>query len=56
MTHEKTSMRGLVFGALLTGALTVTTAHSADIKTIEPGKLTIGINGDMPMTSSRTGS
>lgn len=26
------------------------TYASADVKTLEPGKLTIGINGDMPMT------
>ena len=30
-------------------------AHAEPPKTIEPGKLTIGINGDMPMTSLKDG-
>jgi polar amino acid transport system substrate-binding protein len=30
-------------------------ALAAEIKTIEPGKLTIGMNGDMPMTQIKDG-
>ena len=33
----------------------VTQASADDIKTIEPGKLTIGMNGDMPMTQVKDG-
>ena len=43
--------------ALLAGgiALAGTQAQAAPPKTVEPGKLTIGINGDMPMTSVKDG-
>ena len=30
-------------------------ARAADIKTVEPGKLTVGMNGDMPMTQFKDG-
>ncbi|HEY8014628.1 MAG TPA: transporter substrate-binding domain-containing protein, partial [Dongiaceae bacterium] len=44
-------------GALIIGALALTAgaAMAEPPKTIEPGKLTIGINGDMPMTSVKDG-
>ena len=45
-------------GALIIGASGAAPAGSAMAeppKTIEPGKLTIGINGDMPMTSVKDG-
>ena len=43
--------------ALVAGgiALTGVQAQAAPPKTVEPGKLTIGINGDMPMTSVKDG-
>jgi polar amino acid transport system substrate-binding protein len=36
-------------------ALLATSPMAAEIKTIEPGKLTIGMNGDMPMTQIKDG-
>jgi polar amino acid transport system substrate-binding protein len=44
-------------GALIIGALTLAagSALAEPPKTIEPGKLTIGFNGDMPMTSWKDG-
>lgn len=42
--------------AMAAGMLfSVTNASADDIKTIEPGKLTIGMNGDMPMTQVKDG-
>jgi polar amino acid transport system substrate-binding protein len=35
--------------------ISVAAAASAEVKTIEPGKLTIGMNGDMPMTQIKDG-
>ncbi len=46
-------MAGLALAALF--ALSVTPAQAQDIKTIVPGKLTIGMNGDMPMTQVKDG-
>jgi len=43
------SLRGLVLAAVATAACAGIAA--ADVTTIEPGKLTVGFNGDMPMTS-----
>ncbi|HEY8013757.1 MAG TPA: transporter substrate-binding domain-containing protein, partial [Dongiaceae bacterium] len=44
-------------GALIIGALALAagSAMAEPPKTIEPGKLTVGINGDMPMTSVKDG-
>ena len=44
-------------GALIIGAfaLSAGSAMAEPPKTIEPGKLTVGINGDMPMTSVKDG-
>jgi len=48
--------RAMVALASLTAMGLAATAASADeIKTIEPGKLTIGMNGDMPMTQVKDG-
>jgi L-cystine transport system substrate-binding protein len=46
-----------VGGALIIGALALAagSAMADPPKTIEPGKLTVGINGDMPMTSVKDG-
>ena len=55
MKYDKTTMRALLFGAVLTAAFAVPASHAAEIKTIEPGKLTIGMNGDMPMTQLKDG-
>jgi len=41
--------------AVMTVAATALPATAAPPKTIEPGKLTVGINGDMPMTSWKDG-
>lgn len=43
------SLRGLVLAAATVVACAG--AAAADVTTIEPGKLTVGFNGDMPMTS-----
>ncbi|MFL5334705.1 MAG: hypothetical protein ACJ8H8_16310, partial [Geminicoccaceae bacterium] len=50
-----TRRRGLA--ALVAGgiALAGVPAQAAPPKTMEPGKLTVGINGDMPMTSVKDG-
>ncbi|MGE3294192.1 MAG: substrate-binding periplasmic protein [Geminicoccaceae bacterium] len=50
-----TRRRGLL--ALVTAGVVLTglQAQAAPPKTVEPGKLTIGINGDMPMTSLKDG-
>ncbi len=45
-------LMALVAGGI---ALAGTQAQAAPPKTVEPGKLTIGINGDMPMTSVKDG-
>jgi cystine transport system substrate-binding protein len=45
----------LTAAAAIAGALTFGTAQAGPPKTIEPGKLTVGINGDMPMTSIKDG-
>jgi cystine transport system substrate-binding protein len=51
---------GLVRSLLCAGALAATAAlalpaEAAPPKTVEPGKLTVGFNGDMPMTSWKDG-
>ena len=35
--------------------LSASTLSAAEVKTLEPGKLTIGMNGDMPMTQIKDG-
>ena len=52
MTGTKALRSGLIAAALLALALNPV---RAEIKTIEPGKLTIGMNGDMPMTQIKDG-
>ena len=42
----------IAFGAV---AFSAALAWAAPVKTIEPGKLTIGMNGDMPMTQLKNG-
>ena len=37
-------------------ALAVSSAFAAEVKTLEAGKLTIGMNGDMPMTQLKDGA
>ena len=54
------SAGGLVRGLFCAGAIVATAAFAlpagaAPPKTIEPGKLTVGFNGDMPMTSWKDG-
>ncbi len=41
--------------ALASAALLAAAPASAEVKTLEPGKLTIGMNGDMPMTQLKDG-
>src|SRR5207244_3909131 len=53
-------MGGLVRSLLCAGAIVATAAlalpaEAAPPKTVEPGKLTVGFNGDMPMTSWKDG-
>ena len=53
-------MGGLVRGLLCAGAIVATAAlalpaEAGPPKTVEPGKLTVGFNGDMPMTSWKDG-
>ncbi len=45
----------LTAAAAIASALTFSGAQAEPPKTIEPGKLTVGINGDMPMTSIKDG-
>ena len=52
MVGQATGLAALVAGGI---ALAGVQAQAAPPKTIEPGKLTIGINGDMPMTSVKDG-
>ncbi len=52
---EFTKWMKLAAAAAIAGALTFSTAQAGPPKTIEPGKLTGGINGDMPMTSIKDG-
>ena len=47
-------MLGAVAGAAALLSL-ASAGAAADIKTVEPGKLTIGMNGDMPMTQIKDG-
>jgi len=60
MIHQKIGrLGGLVRSLLCAGALVATAALAlpaeAAPKTVEPGKLTVGFNGDMPMTSWKDG-
>ena len=62
MTHHAKTGRagGLVRSLLYAGAIVATAAialpaEAAPPKTVEPGKLTVGFNGDMPMTSWKDG-
>jgi ABC-type amino acid transport substrate-binding protein len=52
-----TKKAALYAGALLTAGLMFSAAQggAAEIKTVAPGKLTIGLNGDMPMTQLKDG-
>jgi ABC-type amino acid transport substrate-binding protein len=52
--RSRTIMLGAVAGAAALLSL-IPTGRAADIKTVEPGKLTIGMNGDMPMTQIKDG-
>jgi polar amino acid transport system substrate-binding protein len=45
----------LTLGLAAAGLLAGSGALAAEVKTIEPGKLTIGMNGDMPMTQIKDG-
>src|SRR5262245_27990740 len=45
----------LTLGLAMAGLLAGAGALAAEVKTIEPGKLTIGMNGDMPMTQIKDG-
>jgi cystine transport system substrate-binding protein len=45
----------LTAAASIATAMTFSGANAEPPKTIEPGKLTVGINGDMPMTSIKDG-
>jgi L-cystine transport system substrate-binding protein len=45
----------LTLGVAVAGLLAGSGALAAEVKTIEPGKLTIGMNGDMPMTQIKDG-
>ena len=54
MIELKTLLK-LTAAAAIAGAMTFGTAQADPPKTIEPGTLTVGINGDMPMTSIKDG-
>ena len=54
MIELKTLLK-LTAAAAIAGAMTFSTAQADPPKTIEPGTLTVGINGDMPMTSIKDG-
>ena len=43
------------FSALLIGLSAAAQALAQELETIEPGKLIVGFNGDMPMTSLQDG-
>ncbi len=49
----RSALRGFAVALAAAGAAVLITASAgaAELKTVEPGKLTIGFNGDMPMTS-----
>ncbi len=59
MKHDKLRAGGFILrGIASTMALLLVAAPAAtaqELKTIEPGKLTIGMNGDMPMTQLKDG-
>jgi polar amino acid transport system substrate-binding protein len=42
--------------AAVAAMMSLSTAQAADVKSLEPGKLTIGMNGDMPMTQLKDGA
>jgi polar amino acid transport system substrate-binding protein len=48
-------LSALALGLAAAGMLAAAGAMAAEVKTIEPGKLTIGMNGDMPMTQIKDG-
>ncbi|HEX3217578.1 MAG TPA: ABC transporter substrate-binding protein [Aestuariivirgaceae bacterium] len=51
----RSRLSALALGLAAAGMLAAAGAMAADVKTIEPGKLTIGLNGDMPMTQIKDG-
>lgn len=58
--HKKSAFRRLaIWAAKVMSAATILLStgglSQAEVKTIDPGKLTIGINGDMPMTQLKDG-
>jgi hypothetical protein len=58
--HTNTGCRTIVswVAAIASAAailVSASTLASAEVKTLEPGKLTIGMNGDMPMTQLKDG-
>ena len=44
----RSRLSALALGLAAAGMLAAAGAMAAEVKTIEPGKLTIGLNGDMP--------
>ena len=55
MKKHHLPIKSLALGLATAGMLAVSGALAAEVKTIEPGKLTIGMNGDMPMTQIKDG-
>ena len=55
MKKHHLRIKSLALGLATAGMLAVSGALAAEVKTIEPGKLTIGMNGDMPMTQLKDG-
>ena len=55
MKKHHLPIKSLALGLATAGMLAVSGALAAEVKTVEPGKLTIGMNGDMPMTQIKDG-
>src|SRR4029078_9503984 len=55
MKKHYLEIKSLALGLATAGMLAPAGALAAEIKTVEPGKLTIGLNGDMPMTQIKDG-
>jgi L-cystine transport system substrate-binding protein len=54
-TAKARTQIGMALGLAAVALLAIPGARGAEIKTVEPGKLTIGLNGDMPMTQLKDG-
>ena len=61
VSRSKSATRTLLtwaaaLASVATIALSASAGANAEVKTIEAGKLTIGMNGDMPMTQLKDGA